>query len=112
MGAVGQADRGRGPRHFLLRDDMLEIAEAEPAILLLDGDPVQAERAHFAATARVGNQSSASILAASGAIRSAAKRRVVSRIASAISPSAKSRPELGHVMLSCSRAALAEGARI
>ena len=47
MGAVAEAHRGRGARHLLLGDDMLEIAEAEPAILLGDGDPVQAERAHF-----------------------------------------------------------------
>ena len=47
MRAVGQADRGRGPRHFLHRDAVLEIAEAAAAILLLDGDAVQAERADF-----------------------------------------------------------------
>ena len=47
MRAVGKADRGRGPRHLLLRDDMLEIAEPEPAILLGHGDPVKPERAHF-----------------------------------------------------------------
>ncbi len=45
MRAVGQPDRGRGPRHFLHRDAVLEIAEAGAAILLLDGDAVQAERA-------------------------------------------------------------------
>ena len=45
--AVAEADRGRGARHFLLRHDMLEIAEAEPAILLLDRDPVQPELAHL-----------------------------------------------------------------
>ena len=44
MGAVGQADRGRGPRHFLHGDDMLEIAEAEAAIFLLDSNAVQAIR--------------------------------------------------------------------
>ncbi len=47
MGAVGEADRGRGPGYFLLRHDMLEIAEAEPAIFLLDGDSVKAELAHL-----------------------------------------------------------------
>src|SRR5438445_11542360 len=47
MRAVGQADRGRGPRHFLHRDAVLEIAEAAAAILLLDGDAVQAERSYF-----------------------------------------------------------------
>ena len=45
MRAVGQADRGRGPRHLLHRDAVLEIAEAGAAIFLLDGDAVQAERA-------------------------------------------------------------------
>ncbi len=47
MGAVAEADRGRGARDFLLRDDMLEIAEAEAAILFRDGDPVQPELAHL-----------------------------------------------------------------
>ena len=44
MRAVGQANRGRGPRHFFHRDAVLEIAETRPAILLLDGNAVQAER--------------------------------------------------------------------
>ena len=47
VGAVAQADRGRGARDFFLRDDMLEIAEAEPAPFLLDGDAVQPELAHL-----------------------------------------------------------------
>ena len=45
MRAIRQADRGRGPRHLLHRDAVFEIAEAGAAILLLDGDAVQAERA-------------------------------------------------------------------
>ena len=45
MRAVGQADRRRRPRNFLDRDAVLEIAEARSAIFLLDGNPVQAERA-------------------------------------------------------------------
>ena len=45
MRAVGQPDRGRGPRHLLHRNAVLEIAEAGAAIFLLDGDAVQAERA-------------------------------------------------------------------
>src|SRR5262249_44921172 len=45
MRAVGQPDRGGSARNFLHRDAMLEIAEARAAILLLDGDAVQAERA-------------------------------------------------------------------
>src|SRR5689334_10557781 len=47
MGAIGKSDRGRCAGHLLLGDDMLEIAEAQPAILLLDRDSVEAERAHF-----------------------------------------------------------------
>ena len=46
MRAIGQADRGTGPRHFLDRDQMLEIAEAQPAPLLAHGDAVQAKFAH------------------------------------------------------------------
>jgi len=47
MRAVGQADRRRGTRELLDRDAMLEIAEPAAAILLLDRDAVQAERADF-----------------------------------------------------------------
>ena len=47
MGAVGEADRAARARHFLHRHAMLEIAEAEPAIFLRRGDPVQAERPHL-----------------------------------------------------------------
>ena len=47
MRAVGEADRGRGARDFFHRDAMLEIAEAEAAVFLRRGDPVQAERAHL-----------------------------------------------------------------
>ena len=91
MRAVAEADRGRGPRHLLLRHDMLEIAEPEPAILFRHGDPVQPS-APISGHSSVGNQSSSSIFAAIGSIRSLAKRRVVSRIVSAISPRSKSRP--------------------
>src|SRR4051794_22129812 len=45
--AIGQTDRRRRARHFLDRDAMLEIAEAGAAILFLDGNAVQAERADF-----------------------------------------------------------------
>src|SRR5260221_9097103 len=45
MGAVGQTDCGRGARYFLDGDAVLEIAEPRAAIFLLDGDPVQTERA-------------------------------------------------------------------
>ena len=40
MRAIGQADRGRGPRHFLECDAVLEIAEAAAAVFFLDGDTV------------------------------------------------------------------------
>ena len=45
MRAVGQADRGRGPRHLFHRDAVLEIAQAGAAIFFFHGDAVQAERA-------------------------------------------------------------------
>ena len=45
--AVAEADGGRGAAHLLDRHDVLEIAEARAAILLLDGDAVQAELAHL-----------------------------------------------------------------
>ena len=47
MRAVGQADRGAGARNLLHRHAMFEIAQARAAVLLLDRDAVQAERAHF-----------------------------------------------------------------
>src|ERR1700682_1580980 len=45
MRTVGQADRGRGPRHLFHRDAVLEIPEPRATIFLLDRNPVQAERA-------------------------------------------------------------------
>ena len=45
--AVGEADGGRGAAHLLDGDDVLEIAQPRAAILLLDGDAVQAELAHL-----------------------------------------------------------------
>ncbi len=47
MGTVGEPDRGRGTADFLHRHTMREVAHAGAAIFLLDGDAVQAERAHF-----------------------------------------------------------------
>ncbi len=47
MGAVAQADRGRGAGDFLHRDDVFEVAEAEAAELFLDSDAVQAQFAHL-----------------------------------------------------------------
>src|ERR1700704_1620208 len=47
MRAVGEPDRCRRPGNLLDRDAVLEIAQPRAAILLLDGDAVQAERADF-----------------------------------------------------------------
>src|SRR6266496_162154 len=47
MRAIGQADRGGSARYLLDRDAVFEITEPGPAIFLLDGDAVQAERADF-----------------------------------------------------------------
>jgi hypothetical protein len=47
MRAIGQPDRSRGARDFLHRDAVLEIAEPRSAILLLDGNAMQAERAEL-----------------------------------------------------------------
>jgi hypothetical protein len=47
MGAVTETDRGRGALDLLHRDDMLQISEAKAAILLLDRDAVETERAHL-----------------------------------------------------------------
>ena len=45
MRAVGEADRRRAAAHLLHGDDVLEIAEPRPAVLLLHGD---AEQPHVA----------------------------------------------------------------
>ena len=47
MGAVGQAHRRARARDLFHRHAMGEIAEPRPAVLLLDGDAMQAERAHL-----------------------------------------------------------------
>src|SRR5258706_15815421 len=47
MRPVGRADRGRCPRNLLDRNAMLEVPEPRAAILLLDGNAVQAELADF-----------------------------------------------------------------
>ena len=47
MRAVAEAHRRRRAADLLDRDDMVEIAEPEPAIRLRDGDAVQPELAHF-----------------------------------------------------------------
>ena len=47
MGAIGQADRGRGARDLLHRHAMVQIAKGGAAIFFFHGDAVQAERAHL-----------------------------------------------------------------
>src|SRR3546814_6031415 len=47
MRAVAETDRSRGAADLLHRDDVIEIAQAEPAIFFLDGDAVESQRAHF-----------------------------------------------------------------
>ena len=47
MSAIGEPDRGRAAAHLLHRDAMGEITHPGAAILLLDGDAVQAERPHL-----------------------------------------------------------------
>ena len=47
MRAVAQAHRSRSTAHLLHRHAMGEIAHAGTAIFLLDGDAVEAERAHL-----------------------------------------------------------------
>src|SRR5690606_27549464 len=47
VGAVGKADRGRGAGDFLERDHILQVAQAQAAVVLLHGDAVQARIAHL-----------------------------------------------------------------
>ena len=47
MRAVRQADRRRGARDLLHRDDVRQVAEVAAAVLLLDRHAVQAERAEL-----------------------------------------------------------------
>ncbi len=47
VGAVAKAHRGGRAGDFFLSDDMLEVAEPEPAPFFLDRDSVEAECAHF-----------------------------------------------------------------
>ena len=108
VGAVAEADRGRGARHFLLRDDMLEIAEAEPAPFLLDGDAVQAELAHLRPQLRAGIRPSRRSRRRSARSCRAAKRS--RRVADGVGHFAEVEVEagVGHIVLSCRPAALAE----
>src|SRR3546814_10449834 len=46
MRTVGKADRGRRPRHFRLRHDMLQITEPEPAIFFRHRDAVERSEEH------------------------------------------------------------------
>lgn len=47
MRAIAQPDGGGGAADFLDRDDMLEVAEAQPTKVFLYGDAVQTERTHL-----------------------------------------------------------------
>ncbi len=47
MGAVGQADRGRGAGNFLQRDDVGEVAHVGAAVFLAGGHAEQAHVAEF-----------------------------------------------------------------
>ena len=89
MRAVGEADRGRGARHFLDRDAMLEIAEPKPAVFLRRGDAVQAERAHL--RPEVARETGCRDRSRRRAARSPSRRRraSTSRIMSALSPRSK-----------------------
>ena len=110
MGAVGKADRGRGARHLLLRDDMLEIAEPEPAILLGDGDAVQAERAHF--RPQLGREP-VLLVDPRGERRDPVGGEAAGGVADRVGHLAEFEieAEFGHVRVSCRRAALAERRR-
>ena len=48
MGAVGQADRGRGARDFLHRHDVGQVAHVGAAVFFADGDAEHAQLAHLA----------------------------------------------------------------
>src|SRR5471032_2267238 len=48
VGAVGQADRGRGARDFFHRHDVGQVAHVGAAVFLADGDAEHAQRAHLA----------------------------------------------------------------
>ncbi|MNT27330.1 hypothetical protein D3C72_1629570 [compost metagenome] len=48
MGAVGEADGGRGARDLFHGDDVRQIAHAGAAVFLADGDAEQAHVAHLA----------------------------------------------------------------
>src|SRR6185312_2856837 len=47
MRAVAKANRRGCTGDFFLSDDMLNIAQAEPAPFLLDGDPVETQLTHL-----------------------------------------------------------------
>ena len=47
MRAIGKPERGARPADFLNRDDMLQIAEAQSAISLVNSHSVKAQSAHL-----------------------------------------------------------------
>ena len=92
MRAVGQADRGRAARDFLHRHAMGEIAEPGAAVFLLDGDAVQAERAHLRPQIAREGVGLVDLVGARRDLVVAKSSRVVSRSMSMSSPSPKSKP--------------------
>ena len=88
MRPVAQADRGGRAGDLLHRDNVLGVAQTGAAVLLLDRDAVQAERAE--ARPQIARELVVrSIVSARGAISACAKPATVSRIMSAVSPRSK-----------------------
>ncbi len=81
MRAVAEADRGRRADYLLHRHHVFEVAEPEAAILLLDGDAVQPERAHLGPE-RAGKTVARVDLRGQrrDAVRGEARRRVADRV--------------------------------
>jgi hypothetical protein len=91
VGAVGQADRGRGAGDFLQRDDVRQIAHVGAAVFLaaavMPSRPMSPNFFHRSA----GNSLTRSISAARGAISASAKALTASRSMLMSSPRPKSR---------------------
>ena len=90
--AVGQADRGRGARDLLHRDDVFQIAHAGAAVFLLHGDAEHAEVAELAP--QVHRERIVAVDRRRRAARSRRRRKAstVARSMSAVSPRSKFRP--------------------
>ena len=90
MGAVAEGPtEAEARRTSSMRHDMLEVAQAEAAVFLLDGDAVQAELAHL--RPQLAREPVLGVdLGGERRDLVGGEARVVSRIASAVSPSPKS----------------------